>query len=89
MTKEQKAKWIEALRSGDYKQGQGALREDDRFCCLGLACEILNNSTMDYYFIKYKMLNNDVATTLIKMNDFDNKSFKQIADYIEENIHAS
>lgn len=33
-------KWIEKLRSGDYKQGKGALRpEDNKFCCLGVACD--------------------------------------------------
>jgi len=32
--------WIEALRSGEYKQGRGALREWDKFCCLGVACEL-------------------------------------------------
>lgn len=32
--------WIEALRSGDYKQGRNQLRRDDKFCCLGVACEV-------------------------------------------------
>ncbi len=40
-------KWVEALRSGKYQQGEGALRihtpgEKDRFCCLGVACDALN-----------------------------------------------
>lgn len=34
-------KWVEALRSGDYKQGKGALRDiNGNYCCLGVACEI-------------------------------------------------
>lgn len=38
-------KWIAALRSGDYKQGLGALCQtyadgDCRYCCLGVACEV-------------------------------------------------
>lgn len=33
-------KWVEALRSGEYKQGRGQLRVGDSFCCLGVACEI-------------------------------------------------
>jgi len=33
-------KWVQALRSGEYKQGKGALRVNDRFCCLGVACDI-------------------------------------------------
>ena len=32
--------WIEALRSGDYKQTQKRLKEDDGYCCLGVACDI-------------------------------------------------
>ena len=31
---------IAALKSGDFKQGRGALREVDKFCCLGVACEV-------------------------------------------------
>lgn len=47
MNKEIKQKWIEALRSGKYKQGTAALRKKDylqkgkpEFCCLGVLCEI-------------------------------------------------
>jgi hypothetical protein len=40
MDPEIKAKWIEALRSGKYKQARMALRRDDRFCCLGVLCDV-------------------------------------------------
>ena len=43
MTKVQKArvqKLVDALRSRKYKQGVGRLRIDDKFCCLGVACDI-------------------------------------------------
>ncbi len=34
--------WVEALESDRYKKGKGALRDnDDRMCCLGVACDIL------------------------------------------------
>lgn len=38
-----KAIWIEALRSGEYEQAVGALRQEDpiRFCCLGVLCDVL------------------------------------------------
>lgn len=36
-----KSKWVEALRSGEYKQGQGRLNDRDLFCCLGVLCEVL------------------------------------------------
>lgn len=44
MNKEIKAKWIEALRSGKYKQGKAALRtENNEYCCLGVLCELAVN----------------------------------------------
>jgi len=40
-----KQRWLTALRSGEYQQGQGALRRrkqegPDELCCLGVLCEI-------------------------------------------------
>jgi len=46
-----KAKWVKALRSGEYKQGIGHLEQQDynhadekidpvKYCCLGVACHI-------------------------------------------------
>jgi hypothetical protein len=43
MNAEVKAMWLEALRSGVYKQGRGQLRtigEQDSFCCLGVLCDL-------------------------------------------------
>lgn len=40
MNQEVKQKWVEALRSRKYKQGQAQLREGDRYCCLGVLCDI-------------------------------------------------
>ena len=37
-------KLIEALHSGKYKQGTGRLRRDDTFCCLGVACDLIDPS---------------------------------------------
>jgi hypothetical protein len=40
-------KWVEALRSGKYAQYQSALRgradNRDRFCCLGVLCDIVKD----------------------------------------------
>ena len=33
-------KWIDALRSGKYKQGRGQLVKGDRYCCLGVLCDV-------------------------------------------------
>lgn len=41
--KANREKLIDALRFGKYKKGKHVLRDiDDNFCCLGVACEILN-----------------------------------------------
>lgn len=37
-------KWVKALRSGKYKQGIGALRLADKFCCLGVACDVFDKT---------------------------------------------
>ena len=33
MRKEIKDRWVEALRSGEYQQGQGTLKHGESFCC--------------------------------------------------------
>ncbi len=35
-----KTRWVERLRSGEYKQGQGYLHVGDKFCCLGVLCDM-------------------------------------------------
>lgn len=38
-----KQKWLEALRSGEYKQGKHVLRtQQDEFCCLGVLCHVVS-----------------------------------------------
>ena len=43
LPKKFKEEWIKALKSGNYVQGAGSLREDrdgTTYCCLGVACEV-------------------------------------------------
>lgn len=55
-----KQKWIDALRFGEYKQGQHNLRDfDDNFCCLGVLCDVIDPSLwveddIDDYGKRYK-----------------------------------
>lgn len=40
---EVKKKWVDALRSGEYKQGHGQLRggaQQGKYCCLGVLCDV-------------------------------------------------
>lgn len=41
MNPELKAKWIAALRSGNYKQGRGRLKHAGRYCCLGVLGDVM------------------------------------------------
>lgn len=48
MKKMWKDKWVKALRSGEYAQGQGSLCHQgvkhDYFCCLGVLCDIVDGN---------------------------------------------
>lgn len=50
MNAEVKAAWVAALRSGEYRQGRGALRQAGqdgipRFCVLGVLCDLHSAET--------------------------------------------
>ena len=45
MNQEVKAKWLTALRSGEYQQGRYALNESGTFCCLGVLCDLYSKET--------------------------------------------
>ena len=42
-----KQKWLAALRSGEYEQGQSQLHEFGEFCCLGVACVVVGYDTSE------------------------------------------
>ena len=49
MRKEVMVKWVKALRSGKFKQGQGTLKQfnkkgQEQHCCLGVLCELYNDT---------------------------------------------
>lgn len=97
-----KAKWVDALRSGDYQQGEMFLRRDGKHCCLGVLCELAGIEISegggmvkgpyekDDYEPIYKVIGSvDAAQELWRMNDGHGRpkrSFSEIADYIEKNL---
>lgn len=105
MDPELKTKWVKALRSGKYKQGNGQLKlMGGEYCCLGLLCEIhpdgkwMNGIRPVYRFegeSAWAYLPNVLRERIgidpfeeidvAKLNDA-NKSFDEIADWIEENL---
>lgn len=79
LKKSDKKKWVKALRSGEYIQGNGTLFYDDKYCCLGVAekvCHFKRLLTGDH-------IPKVVQFKLIDFNDKDKRSFNWIAYYIE------
>ena len=36
-------RWVEALRSGEYRQGYIYLNQNNKFCALGVACDLMRD----------------------------------------------
>jgi len=53
-------KWVKALRSGKYEQARGALRVEDAFCCLGVACDISGLGKWEEYRLYQQYLGQQI-----------------------------
>lgn len=52
MNQEIKAKWVAALRSGEYEQGRNYLKGAEGYCCLGVLCDLYAKETGDGGFVE-------------------------------------
>lgn len=43
--------WIQALKSGEYKQTRRALRQGDAFCCLGVLCDLHSKHSGEKWYM--------------------------------------
>lgn len=96
MDPEFKAQWLEALRSGRYPQGRGALRREGYYCCLGVLADVIDPTEWDDYSDTWMtdglhlacvdVLPDEVQADLVLMNDTHGLSFQHIANWIEENL---
>lgn len=101
MDAEIKRKWVEALRSGKYKQTSKYLHRHGAYCCLGVLCIVTGTPInkkgtgaggAEDYVIVHQLLgrgeahSQEVSKDLWLLNDRDDKSFAEIADYIEANL---
>jgi len=90
-----KDEWVEALRSKEFPQTMGALRDDQGFCCLGvyhhkfikeLPPRLTVSEEVHSSAPLYKNLNEVIPKKLldmaIEMND-TGSTFEEIADMIE------
>lgn len=89
-----KAKVLEALRSGKYKQYFGALTNSrvDAHCCIGVAAIVNDFDIRKHPYCTTETTADHVGLTidekreLIELNDCKKRTFNEIALYIEENI---
>ena len=99
MDKELKAKWVKALRSGEYKQGANFLFFEGAYCCWGVLRHIANPNDnrsggnnrflSDEQIKEYGFDRHYDTSRLERMNDgvgMFQHSFVEIADYIEKNL---
>lgn len=100
MDAELKAKWIAALRSGEYEQARYKLADSaGGFCCLGVLCVVAEMPiSPDGERVdtapegdSYGPINSLIGTEhqseeLTRLNDSGRESFSEIADYIEKNL---
>lgn len=59
-----KTEWMAALKSGNYEQCSGVLREKEQYCCLGVLCEIQGRLKI----IDSRWTDNGYPTTLSEEN---------------------
>jgi hypothetical protein len=57
MNQEIKQEWVTGLRSGQYTQTKGTLKNEDGYCCLGVLCDIVKDR-MKLTWTDIKNLNN-------------------------------
>jgi hypothetical protein len=79
MNPEVKTKWLDALRSGEYKQSEGLLRSDtDEYCCLGILCQI----AADEGVISQPTLNTDEYSDRYMYSDGDNRNSMYLSEKV-------
>lgn len=85
-------KWLDALRSGEYPQTELVLKDENGYCCLGVAAEIMSlDLDGDVYPALRKGFGMDAREQgyLINLNDGEGRSFNEIADAIEGMLDVS
>jgi hypothetical protein len=86
LTPHQFDKWVEALRSGKYRQAHFQLHNSmhDTYCCLGV-CRKVNRIGNIGIYLSLKKIDQDCQDALMELNDFKRQSFKEIARYLVKN----
>lgn len=98
LTQAQKDEWVKRLRSGKYAQGQGFLHRRPaggatEYCCLGVLSRVCGvkvrdmegRSTLGAVGLE-GLLHRSEEESLTRQNDIYEKSFFEIAYWIEKNL---
>jgi hypothetical protein len=67
---ENQQKWVDALLSGKYKQGDGHLQFKDRYCCLGVACVVAEENGVEVFRDNCGELYGPTLTTQEKVKEW-------------------
>lgn len=89
--------WVEALRSGEYVQTEGFLKNEQGYCCLGVLREVVNPNDESSQKSEGQLLSvsqlaicgldRRAQSKLADMNDAG-QDFDTIADYIESRLRS-
>lgn len=70
-----KQKWVEALRSGEYKQGEGMLKSpSNKYCCLGVLTDLYTKEIGVYF---------DITTDMFKAKSGDEFLCEKVMEWAE------
>lgn len=101
MNAEIKAKWIAALRSGQYTQAHYSLRNYTSHCCLGVLLDVAAPDLWAHAGGPFHQWSDDEGgliepeqvrlsladqKALARLNDCERRSFAEIADFIEKSL---
>lgn len=78
MKTELKKKWVEKLRSGEYKQTTQFLKTSNGYCCLGVLCDILGSKWEIGDFVYHE----NPETVYINEDGHDSFPSKEICEMI-------
>lgn len=96
VSKEKVQPWLDALRSGKYQQCKATLKSGELYCCIGVWGVIHNlpiaedgsSGAPGTPNCPYENISNvflEPSNLFWEMNDNQDKTFEEIANFVEEN----
>jgi hypothetical protein len=85
LPKEIKRVWLTKLRDGSYKKCIGSIGRGNKRCALGILVAEGFTKPIFGCYLPSEFMPRDVQKQIGTLSD-DGKSFKKIADWVEENL---